>query len=227
MKKEENENQIILNENVFPLNVGLDAFPFMASFLPPTYYFILLALYLMQGRYSGYIPTVSETGIDPNNNIMICFFCSISVSIVYLMSSMTSFIISFYNPNIVQKFLLKAITLISSISYIFISIYQMNTSPAQHFSFVFSAFFGIILYQIIILFITRKDYSILLFIFRFIVILLQIAPLVLCAISSNTFNNRINITVQALCEYSIVVFLPFFFMSYSSDLSNVELYMYI
>lgn len=224
---DENKDNQISNDNILLLNVGLDAFPFMSSFLPPIYYFTLFVLYFMEGRFAGYIPTISETGTYPNNYFMICFFCSIAGSIFYLMSSMTYFITSFYNPNIVEKFLLKAITLVSSISYIFISIFPMNTYPAQHFSFVFSAFFGIILFQIIVLIRTRRDYSILVFIFRLIIIFLQITPLILCAISSSIFNYRINVTIQAICEYSIVIFLPFFFMSYSKDLSTVQMYMYV
>ena len=223
----ESKKKFISVNRILPLNVGLDAFPFMASFLPPTYYFTLFILYNMEDRYSGYVPTISETGTDPNNPYMICFFCSIAGSIYYLMSSMTYYITSFYNPNIAEKILLQVITLVSSISYIFISIYQMTTSPAQHFSFVFSAFFGIILFQIIVLIRTKQNYSILAILFKFTSIILQIIPLILCAISSNVFNYRVNVTIQAICEYSIVIFLPFFFMSYSKELSKIELIMYI
>ncbi|KAK8870692.1 hypothetical protein M9Y10_008579 [Tritrichomonas musculus] len=229
---EKNSNYLknIVNEpNILPnyslgMNIGLDAFPFMASFLPPTYYFTLFIIYFLEGRMSGYIPTISETGTEePNNSFMICFFCSIAASIFYLMSSITFYITSFYQPNLFERFLLKSITFVSSISYIFISIFPMNTHPSQHFSSVFSAFFGIILFQIIVLIITRHDYSTFLSILRGIFIVLQIAPLILCAVSSKFFNHRINVTIQAISEYSIVVFLPFFFMSYSNDLSNLEL----
>ncbi|OHS93546.1 hypothetical protein TRFO_11765 [Tritrichomonas foetus] len=193
----------------------------MVSFLPPTFYFALLVLYFIENRFSGYIPTISETGTElPNNDIMVPFFCCIAGSIFYQLSSLSAYVITFYKTNIISRFFLRIITYISSISYILIALFPMDKKPSQHFSSTFLAFFGIIIFQLIVLFSTRCDYSFWRCIVRFIYIIFQVVPLVVCAISSHVWNNRVNVTIQAFGEYSLVILLPFFFISFSKELSN-------
>ena len=103
---EKSESDQILLSNCDFLNVGLDAFPFMVSILPPSFYFALFVLYFLENRQAGYIPTISETGTEnPNICLMVSFFCCIAASVYYVMRSL-SLLIDFYHPNIIEYFLL-------------------------------------------------------------------------------------------------------------------------
>ncbi|OHT04815.1 hypothetical protein TRFO_27595 [Tritrichomonas foetus] len=215
------QNNYIIEETM-KLNHGYEAFAYMAAVFAPTLYLSLLVFYLFEGRYSGYLPTISETGLEfPNNDFMVTFFTAIAASALFGLKAFAYYLEEFYQPNSIIKFIINLIPISSSISFLLISVFPMNTQPFGHFSSTFVAFFGFCLFQLITLFYTRNDTTLFMNIFRFLFILMQIVQLIICAIAEHVWSHRINVTIQMIGEYMIVSGTFLFFLSYMSALKNI------
>lgn len=195
------------------------------SIFPPVIYSTLFVIYKFEFRVSGYVPTISETGTEyPNTVIMFFFFCFISGSIFWEMLLQAIYILNNYKHSQVSKFFLFLLTCTSSLFFCLISVFPCNVYSELHYLSTFFAFFGIVLYQIIIFSLTHKKTRSFINILRLFSIIMQTLSLLDVACSQILYGLRINVSLSAYGEYSIVLFLPIFFLTYYKEMSKSNTY---
>jgi hypothetical protein len=208
------------------LGLGLNAFPILAGFFPPTFYFTLFALYFMEGRCAGYIPTVSETGTEfPNAHCMAIAFATVAASIFYSGFSFYWYLVSFYPTTFISRFFLVFSTLTAMFGFIGLSNFPVNIDPYHHFVASFAGLGSILLMQLVSWLIVYRYLTPRSAINRFLLVLLQIIALCVCGYTEAIVGSRARVTTSALSEYTILVLLPFFFLSFSRDLAGIDQYL--
>lgn len=236
------------------LDWGFDCAAYMAAAFAPALAIVLLIMYALEGRFSGYFPTISETGLEyPNNCCMVTFFTAIGASSFHNLYCFEMFLSTFYfsyfftdnkkkeNSDTnkrsellisIAHFCVKVFPYMSSFFFILISIFPMDTFPFQHFTSTFIAFTEFAIFQFIACVLTylgKNNFNIPksskgITIFRIICVITQILALITCGISEAFWSHRINITTQFIGEYIIIASITLFHLSYLNLLSNVEVY---
>lgn len=229
------------------LDWGFDCAAYMAAAFAPALALALLTIYILEGRFSGYFPTISETGLEyPNNCCMVTFFSAIGASSFHNLYCFEMFLSSFYfseddNNNGSKKskslmsiahFCVKVFPYMSSLFFVLISVFPMDTFPLQHFTSTFIAFSEFAIFQLITCILTylgKTKYNIPksgkgITIFRIFCVISQTLALITCGISEAFWSHRINITIQMVGEYIIIASITLFHLSYLNLLSNVEVY---
>ena len=200
---------------------GIEFFLPLVSFMPPMLYLTLLLIFIMEGRWAGYLPTVSETGTEfPNTSVMFVFFTIISGSIFFEMIFHSLYIFENFKTTKLCKGILLFTVILSSFFFCLISVFPCNISPIMHFTSTFVGFSGIVLFQIVTAYITYRSTSNAKNCVRIFSIIMQILSLLDVALSPKLFCERTNVTISAIGEYGIVTFLPIFFMSFYSEMSK-------
>lgn len=228
------------------LDWGFDCAAYMAAAFAPTLALGLLSIYFFEGRFSGYYPTISETGLEyPNNCCMVTFFTAIGASSFHNLYCFEMFLSTFYFQDFITNtdknnqlitsiahFCIKVFPYMSSLFFVLISVFPMDTCPFLHFMSTFIAFSEFAIFQFITCILTylgKTKYKIPkstkgITIFRIICVIFQILALITCAISTSFWSHRINITIQMIGEYVIIAAITLFHLSYLNLLSNVEVY---
>lgn len=232
------------------LDWGFDCAAYMAAAFAPTLALGLLFIYFLEGRYSGYYPTISETGLEyPNNCFMVTFFTAIGASSFHNLYCFEMFLSTFYFPQLFEDdnpiqnsqhkkytslshFCVKVFPYMSSVFFVLISVFPMDTCPFLHFFSTFIAFSEFAIFQFITCILTFlgktkagiPKSSLQITIFRIICVIAQVLSLITCAISEAFWSHRINITIQTIGEYVIIASITVFHLSYLNLLSNVEVY---
>jgi hypothetical protein len=213
-------------EDTIALHLKIDVFLWWASFMPPCFYFSLFVLYYLQGRWANYIPSVSETGTeDPNEAVMAKFFPAIAGAIFYCGVCMAWYFATFFGV----RGLIHGLTLLSTVGaavgFVALSNCPRNVDFRAHFLWTSLGLGCTLLMQMVAQLGSWRNYSLKMNIFRGVAILAQVLFLLGCAHCEDLGSNRVNVTISALGEYGYLIGLPFFFMSFAREMSNVEPYL--
>lgn len=201
------------------LNFHLNGLLFNTSFIPPTLYFVMLLIYLIEKRFAGYFPTISETGTEyPNTIIIFLVFSTVSGFMFYEMISICICLWNTYHPKQFLKILILMSAILSCLALDFIGVFPCNTIPKYHFLSTFISFSNIVFLEIWGTIISRKCKSKILLVTRCMSIIFQILCLIIVAISETKIKIRINVTTAALGEWLTFFFLPFWTLSMNSEL---------
>jgi hypothetical protein len=207
------------------LGIGLDAFPVFGSFIAPTLYFVAFVVYFMEGRWAGYIPTVSETGSEyPNSRLMELVFMTVAVSIFFSGYCLFWYVVTFYRTNLFIRLLLTFGVVSGSLGFLLLTVFPVNIDPPTHFFASFVGLGGVIFFQLIFWFVVYPNQGWISRILRFLLVAGQIVALGTCASVELVVGHRPSVTTAALGEYVFLVLVPIFLTSFSGDLAGIDEY---
>jgi hypothetical protein len=205
------------------LSLSFNAFPILAGFFPPTLYFTLCVLFFMEGRFAGYLPTISETGTEyPNNHFMPIAFATVTASIFFSGVGFYWYLVTFFPTNNVSRFLLAFSVLAGMSGFIALSNCPVNVNARNHFLSAFIGLGGILLIQFVCWWIVSPTLRLAAKVAQLALVLLQIAALAVVGFTEAIVRDRLRITLAAVGEYTILALLPVFYLSFSRDLCRVD-----
>jgi hypothetical protein len=205
------------------LGLGLAAFPFLASFFPPCFYFTLFLLYYFEGRLASYVPTVSETGTEhPNAHFMSIAFSHVASVIISLGLVMHFYTSALYRPSRLLRLLMLLSVIVGTAGFIALSNYPVTVDPVRHHFWTFMGLTGVIAIQLFSWFAVRATCTVGENVTRCCLVIGQFAFLLVCGFTDVFVETRARISLAAISEYAILVLLPMFFFSFSRDLATVS-----
>jgi hypothetical protein len=204
------------------LGLRFDAFPILMSFSPPTFYLALLVVYFMEDRLAGYIPTISETGTEePNNTFMVIAFATIAASIFFVGFVFYWHLVTFYPTTATSRFLLAFTVLAGMSGFIALSNCPGNLYHRGHRFCAFIGIAGLILIQFMCWWIVHPFLSQKANLWRLALVLAQFVCLAIIGFPGLIVTTRFRATLSAIGEYTILVLLAGFYMSFAKDLADV------
>lgn len=206
-----------------PFNVNLGAWFLFMMLVPPFLYFAALFIYLLEGRYSRFLPTISETGtLTPNRDILLRFFTSITITTGFSQYILSWYTLEKYRPTNLNRKIWFFLIHYNIPAMMLVAYFPMDIHNSLHHFFAFTGFFTVAIVQIYIYVAGRKHMTKFQRYRRFIYILLQFISLFVICTSDPLFPYRASITISTLGEYSELFFLQCFFLSYFHEVNQYD-----
>lgn len=223
-------NQIVYEDltemDMISLNYGLHAIALLSFFYPTTGIFINFMVYFLEGRFSGYYPTVSETGIEYPNNVLFAF----SNAIGSFVTSFTMLLIICYLQQHVHisRFIseiLYALLTITGLGIAFTGMSPLDEIPYFHYAASSIGFLSTHLFEIATFIISKDCTSMCLKIYRLNIILAQLIGLLVFLVSDTLFDDRVNVTVSTIGEYITFITIQFYLLTWKKEISSMKFFL--
>jgi hypothetical protein len=208
--------------HMITLTLNLQALPVFPMFGPVWIYFSHLYVYLIQGRYAGYLPTISETGVEEFGHEMQFK----TFTLVDCTFAMTCLAICFYaclcSDSRIWRALLTFFLVFGFFFNLCIGCCEMIGHRKMHqvaaFSgFVFCLSFEFTVYLMVFNFMTSFAKSA-----RFVFLFFQVPGFLLAGFAECMFQDRNAITWSTVGEYAFLISMFAFAMSFHADLGSME-----
>jgi hypothetical protein len=212
--------------HLISLNLNLEAFPFFTMFGPLWLYFLFLCVYLMQGRLAGYLPTISETGVESfNHSLQFRFFTWIACT-----SSFSDLCMALYlctrTKNPISLFLVFFFIAFGLSGMVGIGCAEMVDHHRTHQVCAVSGTLLLIFLQFAICLILVPYTSLFLQIRRFLYVILQLLSFCLMAFSEFIFPARYSITISTSGEYVMSFFMVLFTFTFGWELREHQMVLF-
>ena len=225
-----NAKNVKINQNEtkiksIPLNFNLSSFAVISAMFPLLVGVFSFCIYYMQGRISGYAPTISETGtMYPNSKIFGQFMST---------GSLTSFatLFTYYNyiklVNDGKKLrFLKVLVFTSGLGILGLGFFPINEHHDCHLLSAVLGFLSILFFELLTLIHlpndenskTRKNRKIL----RLIFLILAFIGFFLFAAAKWVFPYRIDITVSTFAEWVLLIFMLFTWITWRFEIASLN-----
>ena len=216
-KTEKHQKKILVN--IYP-----SFLTFVSFIYPLSVAFITFIFYFMEGRFSGYIPTISETGTEyPNDD-----YFGISMGIGAFTNgipllSQALYINHFCKCSKVFKVILFILVLTSSIGTAGLGFFSIHLDHTHHFLFAFMGFVSILGFELLALIVNEKQPKKLKRIRAFSLLLASLGLLLFGGLDWYISDRR-NATITALGEYLLLFFMMYVMFTYHHELDSVNIY---
>lgn len=194
---------------------------------PPLFgYFTLFVLFFLQGRYTVYQPTVSETGTEyPNGQAMMGFMLLVG-SVSYIAMAITNcYVETFIGVNKVVKTILWIASYCTAFGTFGVGVYPMSTNHTGHFRSAAISFGGTMVAELFLIFLFAKRSPKFRTLRRIVYFIIQIIGMIFMV--GSWLPVRKYATLTTLGEYALMLDMGFFYASFWMELSEVDFVMTI
>ena len=217
------EISLINNEenNNIEIQIGLDSFSVLIFLYPIIAVLICLILFIMEGRFAGYLPTVSETGTEsPNAQVFSHANGMSSITTFYTQFLLIIFIKIYQENNEFLIFLLKILMLNTFIGVFGVGMSPLNELKYHHYIFALLGFLSMIIFQFLTYLIIKNQNLIRI---RSILICLEFISIILFSFSNHISNNRYCITISTIGEYILLLSIQTYLLTFKSELKSLKM----
>lgn len=215
-------NKFSYNQKI-KVNIHHRLINFLIFIYPLVVAFVSLLLYLMEDRWSGYLPTISETGTEyPNND-----FFAIAMGIGSFSTGFGLFLRVVYIHQCVTSSKLIIITLyilasIASTGIVGLGFFSINEDHKHHFIFASVGFVSILIFEFVDI-ISQKYVALLMKKKRILSLTLAVIGLILFGGIDFILTDRNIITINACGEYIMLYFMMYIIYTYYYELNSVNI----
>lgn len=212
-KKQHNVPQ---DANIIPIKFRPESFAILSFIYPLTVSSICLCLYIMEGRYSGYIPTISQTGTEYPNHVIF----GQAMSTGALTTSLTLYVYKcFYEMKYGISPCFSATLDILIYCAIFgicgIGLYPNNEYPYEHMFWAATGFVAIVIFELLC---HIKEPS------RGCISYIRGVFLAFAIAGMFIFAFHYDISVNAIGEWTLLFFILAIMVTWRRDLNSVQMY---
>lgn len=213
------------DDTMIALNIRPETFSILSLMYPMTVAVVSLIMYVLEGRISGYLPTMSETGTEyPNND-----FFSHCMSTGSLTTYLTMFYYTIYFQlrfNVGKKFsiLLHILSVTSSVGVAGVGFNPINEHHHFHFFFAGMGFASCLFYEGLMLHKQRKIISTLMYWTRLSMLLIAMSGFFVFGVSEHVFDLRYDITISFFGEWLLLFFLFTGMVTWRNEMNSVKVY---
>jgi hypothetical protein len=188
-------------------------------FFPPWLYFCHLLIFFIHGRFAGYLPTISETGVGAFGHMFqYKCFATISLTSLYTGLAITWYVFGSCPTARRRNLVALFFVVVGSLAMLVTGCASMVDHHGPHFLSAGGGLAMMIAWQCIIyqtLFCTMSKAQ---KVRRVGYMIAETIGLVLIARSDHLFCHRVSITVATVAEYAVLFFLQCFYLSFFHDI---------
>lgn len=208
------------------LGLNLQASLLLYNAPPLCSYFTLFWLFFLQGRYTVYQPTVSETGTEyPNGQVMMGFMLLVG-SVSYIAMSVTNcYIETFIGVNRFVRAVLWICCYCTAFGTFGIGVHPMSTNHTGHFRSAVISFGGTFVAELFIIVLLAKRSPWFRTFRRMVYLIIQ--TIGMRFMIGSWLPVRKYATLTTLGEYAVMFDMGFFYATLWKELSGVDFVMTI
>lgn len=213
------------DDTMIALNIRPETFSILSLMYPMIVAVVSLIMYILEGRISGYLPTMSETGTEFPNNDFFSHCMSTGSLTTYL--TMFYYTIYFELRNEVGKkmsILLHVLSVTSSLGVAGVGFNPINEHHHFHFFFAGMGFSSCLVYESIVLHKQRNIISSKLYWTRLLMLLIGMCGFCLFGVSEHVFDLRYDITISTFGEWFLLFFLFLGMVTWRKEMNSVKVY---
>jgi hypothetical protein len=205
----------------------LQALLYLLCFCPVAISVSLFGLYYLEGRFCGYIPTISETiAEDPNIRFSGGVFSYLAVVVFYTGMVLYWYFSSFYDISFFWRSFLIWTDIFGSAGLVLLASFPLNGAYSKvHFFWAIMALGNLNAYQYGLLIVAWKRATQKENIVRILIVFGEMIGLLLTALSDKIGTNRQIETISAIGEYTFLLLVPVFLVSFAGQLAKVDQYL--
>lgn len=208
------------------MDLNLEMFPVFAVFGPSWFYFIEFVLYCLQGRWCHYLPTISETGIEPfDNTVQSRIFATIGVTSIF-----SDFLIAFltfgYESRKSFRWVALLFLVIGMMGTVGIGFADLKNHREWHYFLTFSGFFLLNTFIALTYKMSHMGSSLFDNVSKMLLMTLSWIFLTLSVLAEQIFGRRTCITFSTCGEYGMLTCMEMWLLSYYRELSRSELVLF-
>jgi hypothetical protein len=208
------------------MNFGLKACPWFTMFGPPYLYFVHLFVYVLHGRFAGYLPTISETGTGEfGHPFQFRAFPAISITTVFSEVVVGMYAIYRFPDAKFARFFMALFAALNGIGMCIVGMVQLHISRMIHAASAFLGFLFILLFQSVVYGLLFQDMSVRDKIKRLIYIVIEFLSLGVVALAEDFCDVRTCITWSTIGEYFLVEFIQGFLLSFWNELDQCQMFL--
>ena len=210
---------------VCELKISVKSFGIAACLFPINSAIVILIIYIIQGRWSNYFPTISETGTNyPNVKI---FAHCMSIGAITTMISMyiyTCYLQVFVGLSKTYFNILLFLCFIEVIGSIGLGLSPINEVPNRHFLTAGTGFLSIQIFELLSLIKSAQINSLREIIIRSIILFLAVFGLCIFAFSESIWIDRVSVSYSTIGEYTMLIFMMSPLIQWGQELNSVGIY---
>jgi hypothetical protein len=204
-------------------HIRMDSLMWLLSVLPNLIFGGFFLVYYIEGRYSGYIPTFSETWTETPNLKMGCLgFLLMAILAFYAAVFLIMYINAFFSPGILLQMSLKVCTFGGAIGIVLTGCFPLTGLSYIHFFWAIIGMGGLNVVEFLIWFGCFSNASWKMNFCRGCVVMFQLLGLVACALSDKYGAVRHIESFSAVGEWVFILGLPFFLIPFAKELRHVS-----
>ncbi|OHS93627.1 hypothetical protein TRFO_11612 [Tritrichomonas foetus] len=206
------------------INIQISYLPLLIAIILLSAILICFGLYVIEGRITDCLPTISETATtSPNSDV---FSIMASTSSLFLAVLFTLYISAADVWNVMSKntiYACRILTVIIPICFIMLSCCTLEDHFLVHSISAFLFFGGFIIFFILSLSQMKKALVKYIFWIRVILIFLTGLSFIAIACSTTIFHETWATTINTLGEYTFMLFVGIYILTWAKELSLVRL----
>jgi hypothetical protein len=210
---------LLTNPHQISLDLNLEFCLVFTMFFPPWVYFCHLLIFLIHGRFAGYLPTISETGVGPFGHMFqYKCFATISLTSLYTGLAITWFVFG-ARPTAKRRNSVALFTVvIGSLAMLVTGCASMVDHHSPHFLSAGGGLALMVVWQCVVYQTLMPGMTVAQKVSRVCYIAAQAIGLVAIERSDHLLCHRVSITVATIAEYAVVFFLQCFYLSFFGDI---------
>lgn len=219
-----NKDDLELNsDNSLDTEVGLEAIPIFNFLYSVSAILLSLWLYIMEGRYAGYLPTASETGTEyPNHATFGHATSTASIATLYTMIIAVAFIrLTEMNTERNMK-LFQILTCTTVIGQIGVALSPLNEVRYFHYFFASLGFLSMMTFEIRTYFVI-KNQTTAKRIIRGLILLQEFIGLFVFLFAEWIWNDRVNVTYSAYGEHATFLAIHLYFVTFCDEMHSLKI----
>ena len=215
------ESQIFDNKIKIKIRLDLISVPIFA--FPLCVGIVCLGLFIMEGRLSGYLPTISESGTEYQNKALFASMIACgSVTTFFIIFMYYNYVKLNYNLSRLLNIVFILVIMISCIGVGGFGFCPINEVYKYHFLFAFSGFTGILVFETLCYVVCRKDTN--LAMVRLFLISFATIGYLIFGFTDAVFEPNMDATASAIGEWILLFCLQFVFVTYGQEMKHLKIH---
>lgn len=211
-----NFNKIKLRLKLDLISVPIFAFPLCVGI-------VCMILFLMEGRWSGYLPTISETGTEhPNREFFASMMSCGSVTSLFILFMYFNYMKLTLSISCLANTFLVITLILGVIGVGGLGFCPINEVYRFHFAFAFTGFSGILLFETISYFVGKKSTK--LAVLRAFLIFMAYCGYFLFGFSEIPFKENTEVTVSTIGEWTLLFCMQFVFVTWGQEMKFMNVH---
>ncbi|OHT13300.1 hypothetical protein TRFO_16633 [Tritrichomonas foetus] len=223
-KKEKTEDALDNYTHKILVNLHPRILSFLAFIFPLSIGVIILIIFIMQGRWSNYLPTISETGTEyPNDSFFAISMGMGSFTTGFCLFAHALYVSHYCKTTKLVNIILFILASTSSLGIAGLGFFSIHLDHTHHFMFAFMGFVSILLFE----FVSWKNNdktSNEIQRTRIISLMFAVFGLFLFGGLDWYLSHRRNTTITACGEYILLYFMMYIIYTYHHELGSVNIY---
>jgi len=214
------------DDKMIALKVRPGMFSVLSFAFPLAVSVVCMCLYVMEGRYSGYIPTISETGTEyPNTAFFAQMMSTGSMTTLLSLYMYSCYMQMVYSPSKTFMKWLDVLMFLEVIGVTGLGFSPINEVHLRHMLCAGTGFIAILLFEVMCFF--KEDKSRMIVKVRGVSLFIAITGLIVFTFSEEMFDNKINVTISTIGEWNLLFFMLFTLLTWGKEMNTLEIYVAI